>query len=64
MLEDLGNALEEYHIDGFTLEDVVNVLPMAVQPARELAYAQTRNRQIFLYSFASVYVHFVSIIIG
>lgn len=64
VLEDLGNALEERHVYGFTLENIVHVLPMAPQSARELAYAQARNRQIFLYPFASVNFHFVSIIIN
>ena len=49
MLENLGNALEEYHIYGFPLEDVINVLPMTIQPARKLAYAQTRDYQIFFH---------------
>ena len=56
--KDFGNALEECYVNGFAFEDVVNVLPVAVQPARELAYAQACNRQMFFYPFASVYVHF------
>ena len=64
MLENLGNALEEGHVNGFPLENVVNVLPMAVKPARELAYAQACIRQIFLYPFACVYVHFSAFLNG
>jgi hypothetical protein len=57
MLENFRNALEEGHVYGFTLEDIVNVLPMAIQPARKLAHAQTCIRQMFFYPFASVYIH-------
>ena len=57
MLKHAGDALEQRQIDVLPLEDIVNVLSVAVQPAGKLAHSHARLLEIGLYCFACVYFH-------
>ena len=57
MFEHTRDALEQRQIDVLPPENVVNVLPVAVQPTGKFAHAQARCLKIFLYFFSCVYFH-------